>query len=149
MNTTHRESVPVDHLTTTTKRRRGAVLLIALIAILLASTIGVTIARTALIHRRQIEREETRMQADWLAEAGLNRAVARLNSDANYTGETWTVAAGDLGGEKNGTVVVTVGPAEDRKDLKSVRVEALYPNTGTYGAKSKRQMLVASSDKTE
>ena len=41
--------------------------------------------------------QERRLQAEWLAESGAQRAVARLARDHDYTGETWSLTARDLG----------------------------------------------------
>ena len=36
-----------------------------------------------------IRSEERTLQAEWLAESGVERAVARLAGDTSYRGETW------------------------------------------------------------
>ena len=53
--------------------------------------------KVGVAHRDQVRAQERRIQAEWLAQAGLDRALFRLAASAGYTGETWQIAAADLG----------------------------------------------------
>lgn len=107
--------------------RRGAALLFAMIALLLASVIGAALLKTALTQRRQARREQHRAQSAWLAESGIERAAALLAGNADYKGETWNVAATELGGNQAGRVVITVTPVSTDADQRRIRVTAEFP----------------------
>ena len=53
------------------------------------------IARTTLKNQQQLIDYQTRLQADWLAEAGISRAISRLQIDQEYVGEIWTANLSD------------------------------------------------------
>ena len=53
------------------------------------------LVRSLITAHRQSHRYADELQAQWLAEAGLARAAAKLRDDANYQGEVWTVPLGD------------------------------------------------------
>ena len=107
--------------------RRGAVVLFALMALLLTSVIGASLLKTALAQRRFALREQTRLQSIWLAESGVERAVAGLSRDPAYTGETWSVSATDIGGNKDAEVKIQVETMDDAPNRRRVTVLADYP----------------------
>ena len=74
---------------TVTSTRNGAVLVVALICLLLLSVLAASLTRTVLLQREQVIREEWQLQAEWLAEAAIDRAVVRMESTPDYEGEEW------------------------------------------------------------
>jgi hypothetical protein len=70
-------------------RRSGAVIVIAMICLLLSSVMAISLVKLVLAQRDQIDRDLWRLQAEWFAEAGLERAAARLRADPDYRGEVW------------------------------------------------------------
>jgi type II secretory pathway component PulK len=86
---------PTEH---SEANRRGAVLLIVLICVMLVTMIGASLLKLALTQRRQIQREQMRSQAAWLADSAVDRAAAQLRRDATYSGETWTPQVGSDSG---------------------------------------------------
>ena len=107
--------------------RRGVALIYAMIALLLASVIGAALLRTALTQRQLARREQNRMQSQWLAESGVERAVATLVSDNKYAGETWNIDATELGGRRAGQVVIKVTPVKSKTNHSQITVTADYP----------------------
>ena len=107
--------------------RQGAALIFAMIALLLASVIGAALLKTALTQRRQARREQNRAQSEWLAESGAERAAALLARNAGYKGETWNVAATELGGHLSGRVVITVTPVPSDSNKRRINVTADFP----------------------
>ena len=87
----------------------------------------VLVVRQALAERRAIEMSRSGLQALWLAEAGLERAAARLAADPKYAGETWTISAAELAAGDGAVVRIEVKAIADRPERRSVRVEADYP----------------------
>ena len=107
-------------------RRRAFALLavliaLAVVAVLVTGWIGSGIGRRA--HARQAEQ---RLQADWLAESGLDRAAARLAANASYTGEVWNIPGKELSGPDGATVDIRVAPTGDSAK-KRVTAVADYP----------------------
>lgn len=104
--------------------RRGGALIIALVLLTVASALGVIVVRSVILHARQLQRTPWRLQAEALAEAGLNRAAAQLRTIPDYTGETWQIPAADLGEPFAARVDI-------RRDAAGVTVTVLYPDRPT------------------
>jgi len=127
--------------------RRGAVVLFAMIALLLTSVIGGSLLKTALAQRRFALREQTRLQSIWLAESGVQRAVARLFRDPDYTGETWNVSASDIGGNKGAEVIIEVETVDDVPNRRRVTVIADYPQNLPQRSRT-RTVITVDLDRT-
>jgi type II secretory pathway component PulK len=101
------------------------VLILALVCLAIIGVIGGTLLRWALMEHNLLRSREQASQARWLAEAGLERAAAKLAESADYTGETWLVPAGDLPGGQPARVHLHVAPIE--QGGRSIEVEVEYP----------------------
>ena len=88
-------------------RRGAATLLLILCLAVLGMVCGATY-RVIALEERLARHERQRAQAWWLAEAGLERAVAQLERDAAYRGETWSIDAAELGGSDGAYVDIQV-----------------------------------------
>jgi hypothetical protein len=88
--------------------RRGIIMLMLLVVF--GISLGMCGAWTrAILRNRQVQRlAEERIQASWLAEAGVRRAASALKADPTYAGETWQVAPGDLALSGAAAVVIQV-----------------------------------------
>ncbi len=120
--------------------RRGVTLVAVLLCLFIVMLLGAALLKIALAQRginRDLERS---MQAEWLVESGLERALARITADRDYTGETWSISATDLGLSEEGlpgnsaqkpltagvvTIVVDRPAAETNR--RRIRVQADYP----------------------
>jgi type II secretory pathway component PulK len=120
--------------------RRGAVMLYALVCLMLLSLIGASLLKLATAQRHQVRREQSRMQAAWLAEAGIERAVALLADDADYAGETWELSADDIGGADAASVQIEVVTTEADSRQRTVAVTAEYPNDADRRARVSKQV---------
>lgn len=130
-------------MTRTVDPRRGVALPMALVALaLIAILFGVALKRTAG-ERRLIRAEERALQADWLAESGLERAAARLGRDADYHGETWSIPAEALGGPDGAEVFIEVEAVDGRPDLRRVRARADYPVDAPRRARRTKSIAIA------
>ncbi len=109
------------------RKRRGLVSVAVLIGLIVIGIVCAGLLRVALARRAEVGAEERRLQAEWLAESGLGRASARLSTAGDYSGETWEVPAGELGGRGSGTVAIRVEPVADHPDRRKVHVQADYP----------------------
>lgn len=117
-------------------------LLTVMICLVIALSVGAAVVRTGLARRGQARAEERRLQADWLAESGLERASARLADAPDYAGETWQVPAADLGGRDDGSVTIAVEAVEGHPRRRLVRARADYPRDPSRRARARRQATI-------
>lgn len=109
------------------RKRQGAILIIAMVALLLSSALCTAMLKTALAERRLTQREQQRMQSVWLAESGVERAAASLASNARYQGETWSVPAKELDGTHSARIVIAVANDPEHAGHRRVTVTANFP----------------------
>lgn len=115
--------------------RAGAALLLVVLAISLASMVVLTLAQTALAHRRQVPRDLERWQAFWLVDSGWQRGLLRVQLDPHYTGEDWTLEVGP----HHVVVQIRVLHHDHRRELS---VRTVFPPSGPYRHSWQRQALV-------
>jgi hypothetical protein len=135
--------------------RRGLTVVAVLMCLIVLTLIGATLLKLGLV-RRQINRDlEIRLQAEWLLESGVDRALARA-AKRDYTGETWRLAAADLGlpersEQKNrqteasvvaAIVTISVDQPGAEADHRRIRVHADYPLGGTHPSRRSKELLV-------
>jgi len=70
-------------------RRSGAILIVALVAVAIFTSLAATNIRWVLRHQQTVKSERDLIQVQLLCDAGCDRAAGRLSSDAGYTGEVW------------------------------------------------------------
>jgi len=120
--------------------RRGITLVVVLLCLFVVMLLGAALLKIALAQRginRDLERS---MQAEWLVESGLERALARITADRDYTGETWSISAADLGLSEEGlpgnsaqkpltagVVTIVVDRPASKTNRRRIRVQADYP----------------------
>lgn len=126
--------------------RRGMLAVVVLICLIVLTLIAGTLLRAGAAHREEIRARERRLQAEWLAEAGVRRAIARLAADANYTGETWNIDARELDSPDAATVAITIErPAGDAK-RRTIRARADYPRDPPRRARFTKQVTTLTAD---
>ena len=81
----------------TGKPSRGMTVVAVLVCLIIITLISGAVLKVGLAQREFARGQERRLQAEWLAESGAQRALARLAGDRDYSGETWSVSAHDLG----------------------------------------------------
>jgi type II secretory pathway component PulK len=122
--------------------RRGAAMVMILTALALATMIFLAAAKLTIVQRRTIELSARQVQAEWLAESGVQRAAARLAADPKYRGETWNIAAEEFGGRDGGMVTIRVEDVPGKSDRRTLHVEADYPPDPEQRARQTRDVLV-------
>lgn len=122
--------------------RRGTVLVMVVACLVVASMMLVAVARQAALARRSAQAGQRSLQAQWLAEAGVERAVARWAADPAYAGETWRIAAGELDSLDDAEVRIMLQPVAGRPGRSSIRVEADYPRAAELRFRSTKQIEV-------
>lgn len=130
--------------------RRGITSVAVLICLLVITLMSGVLFKIGVAHRAQVRAQERQLQAQWLAQAGLDRALFRLAASPGYTGETWQIAPGDLtpnatdgAGHKLAAVVrIKVEPAGASREAKRIKVQADYPPDPPRRARHSLQMQV-------
>ncbi|SIO07845.1 hypothetical protein SAMN05444166_2338 [Singulisphaera sp. GP187] len=123
--------------------RRGSITVFVLVCLVAITMICGVLLRIGLAERQRIRAEERRLQADWLVESGLERAVARLaESKGEYQGETWEVSPTDLGGRDSGRVTIAVEAPKEESGQRRVRVQADYPHDATARVRLRKALTV-------
>lgn len=85
------------------------------------------------------------MQSETLADAGLDRAFARLAADPSYAGERWEVSAASLGlpaGDAGGPAAVVTIAVASEGEARMVRVQADYPVEPERRVRSSRRVVL-------
>ena len=100
------------------------------------------LARQTLVERRAAEAQLWTAQSQWIAEAAVERAAARLTADAKYSGENWAIAAAEMGGKRGARASIHVEGLAGRPDSRLVRVEADYPDDPVHRARSIKQIEI-------
>ena len=108
--------------------RRGAILVVVLVCLAVAAALFLVLAHQATGERRALTTHHWNVEAQWLAEAGVERAVAQLGTNADYTGETWNIPAAELGGSDGAAVRIRAEKVADHPDRRAVHVEADFPD---------------------
>src|SRR3954447_25556412 len=93
--------------------RRGVFAIVALIAFSVIALVVAATFRTAVLEHQQLRDQQRRVQSQWLADAGIARAVSRLSQDAQYTGETWNIPHDQIGSGLDATVTLRVADTVD------------------------------------
>lgn len=127
---------------TRSRNRRGAALVIVLILLLAVMAIIGTLVCMLLAEHRQLRGHDDQLQAMWLAESGAQRASAQLARSADYSGETWTVSAEALGGNRDGNVAILVQNIEGEPDVRRVQVTADYPVDSVHRKRHRKQIKI-------
>jgi Tfp pilus assembly protein PilX len=124
------------------RRRRGALLVVVLVCLAVATAISVVVVRQIATEHRAVQMNHRSLQASWLAEGGIERAVARLVADPKYAGETWTIPANELAADDSAVVRIQVETIAGQPERRSVRVEADYADAPERRCRQVKQIVV-------
>jgi hypothetical protein len=119
------------------------VLVAVLVCLGVAAVVMLGVLRLAAAGRRAADREAWRLQSAWLAESGVERAVARLTDDPSYRGETWRPPAEALPGRRDGAVRIDVVELPDAPRRRLVRVEADFPADPPDRCRTAKEVVVS------
>ncbi len=137
-------------------RRQGLASVVVLVCLTLLSLIGVLMIKQVTSRRQLAKVQARRLQTEYLAEAGLRRAQARLANDPKYSGETWTIPASELGflaagnsseaalasSQFDAIVTISLEPSKDDPKRREVRVQADYPRDPQLRSRQSRHIVV-------
>jgi hypothetical protein len=123
--------------------RRAVVLMSVLVCMAIAMVLFLAWLKTAAMERKQLSAQQDRLQAELLADAGLDRAAAQLQSKGDYSGEIWQIGAEAFAGRGAATVTIQVKPLEENDTSHIVQAVAEYPvGTDTRVRRSKQITIV-------
>lgn len=134
----------------TRSRRRGLTAVAVLICLLIITMIGAALLRLGVARRDEGRAQERRVQAEWLAQAGLGRALHRLAEGPDYAGESWKLSAADLGLAASGSpgrdpaavVAIAIERPAGAAGRRLIKVQADFPPDPPRRARHSLQMLV-------
>jgi len=118
------------------------VLAVALVFFLLCTAILCTLLQGVINHERQVRDHRQLDQARWLADAGIDRAIAQFRQSDSYRGETWKVSSDELGGAADGKVTITVQAVDEHPGEVRVVAQADYPDDDVHRVRQSRQTTI-------
>jgi Tfp pilus assembly protein PilX len=130
------------------KQRAGFALVGVMIVLVVCSMLVVSWFKTIASQREQMKMAEDRLTAEWLAEGAIDRAAAKFRHSADYRGETWTIAAEELGAQDGAKVEIHIKPVAGHPDRHTIEVEAEYPHNSLHAARVSKQIKLNRGDKT-
>ncbi|MFM8401674.1 MAG: hypothetical protein ACKOAH_27940 [Pirellula sp.] len=95
------------------RKQKGAILIVALVAVVIFTSLAATNIRSMLRHRQTVKTERDAIQTRLLCEAVCDRAASRLAQDPNYAGEVWIDKPDSITGVKM-KVQIEIQRKEDR-----------------------------------
>jgi type II secretory pathway component PulK len=122
---------------------------IAVVAILVVFAVSLLFfglwSRSIIRERRSLSNQQFRIQAERLAEAGIERGIAARKANANYAEETWSVPAAQLNKTHAAQVRIHVIPASKSG---SIRYEATaeFPVGALHRAQMTKSVEIPASD---
>lgn len=126
-------------------KRRGIIVAVTLVCLVIVATLGAALVRAMVDHRRHSLRDQHGVQAFWLAESAIDRAVSQLALSPDYEGETWQVDKDSLGGRWSGSVLIRVEKTETDEQARKITVESRYPNVATRRVAKRIELVIKTS----
>jgi hypothetical protein len=137
-------------------RRRGITVVLVLVILVIIAFAGSALLKVGLAQREFARGADRRLQAEWLLESGVSRALARLDVDRDYAGETWPLSAGELGlpyaGRASGAagtadtraavVTIAVARVPGEASRRQIRIQTDYPRGPERHGRHSKQMLI-------
>ena len=138
------------------KPSRGMTVIAVLVCLIIVTLISGAVLKLSVAQRELARSQERRLQAEWLAESGAQRAVARLARDHDYTGETWSLSANDLGRSEQAPtgmlpvkaetaaaqVTITVDRIPSFTNRRRVRIRADYPVDAQGRSRHSKEIMI-------
>jgi len=128
--------------------RRGAVAVVALVCVAVASIFMLVMVRRALGEWKMVRLEARQVQCRWLAESALDRAAARLAADPKYQGETWKIPASRLLGREqaaesgSAVVKIDVNTPAGKPSQRLIHVRADWPEDTPVRARASKEVTI-------
>jgi hypothetical protein len=138
------------------KPRRGMTVVAVLACLIVVMLVSGALLKAGQAELDLIRAQERRLQSEWLAESGLQRALARLAADHDYAGERWAVPAAELGlaerarpgraaSKTNGAaalITIAIERVQGNPRGRLIRVQADYPRDEPVRARHSKNVLI-------
>jgi Tfp pilus assembly protein PilX len=111
-----------------------------LVTLLVVMLLAGTVARSLVAAHRQSRIVQNQVQAQWLAEAALARGLARLQTQPDFSDETWRPK---VLADQAGVVQIRVERPADASQPAKITAQAHYPDDPWQRASVTREQLVA------
>jgi hypothetical protein len=121
-----------------------------LVCLLVITLISGALVKQGVAYRDRVRDQERRLQAELLADSGVDRAFARLAAKPDYAGETWEIGAEALGrapaadageGPAAGVSIRVERPSAQGKG-RVVHVQADYPPDPSRRIRCTREVVI-------
>jgi hypothetical protein len=132
------------------RSRSGLTAVAVLVCLVVITMLSVALLKVGLAHRDGERAAERKLQAQWLAQAGLDRALFRLAESAGYSGEIWEIKdealawghATPVAGAPAAVVRIKVGSSPDAPQSRLIKIQADYPPDPPQRARHSLQVQV-------
>lgn len=124
--------------------RRGLMVLIALVCLLVITSIVGSMIKNAIFTRRELLVERDLRQTELLLQAGANRAATRLAAIPDFKGDAWDLPAAAISNNGTGRVITEIirNPSNQTFDI---RVVAEYPLDRDFPIRRTQTFHIAAS----
>jgi Tfp pilus assembly protein PilX len=127
--------------------RHGSGLVIALVTLLVVTSIMGSIMYALLSELRQTRQTVNEVQAQWLADAAVERAARQLTANADYKGETWNIdlpaTATGVSGDRHGIASIRIDRGTD-DNSRRILVRADFPTSSRRRVVAERTVSISS-----
>jgi Tfp pilus assembly protein PilV len=123
---------------------RGFAMAAVLICLLVVMTLSAALLQAVVQQHRWMRSSHQQLQAAWLADSAVQRAVFQLGQSPRYVGEQWLIPAEVVG--QDARVSIDVAPSSDGTAGRSVRIAASYPDHASQRTLSERELRVPVSE---
>jgi len=117
-----------------------------LVLLFVIAIVAASLVRVSVAYHQRTRSNERSLQSELLADAGVDRALAKIAADPKYAGERWNVSAEALGSaatdEQQGAVVTIEVSGSPGGGPRKLRVQADYPPDPPRRARSSREIML-------
>ena len=124
-------------------RRAGTVLVIFMVSLAMLSMTAVALVRVTLLQRSMVRNNELRIQSEWLFQSAVVRASSRLNSNAEYSGEEWNIAAKSLGQTFDALAKISIEAVDGKTNERRAAITVIYPPDNAERATVSRTVTIS------
>lgn len=123
------------------KSRSGIAILLVMVCMIVITSLVGTMLRHIAMNKRQSRQRMHAIQAFWLADSEIERAVLLLQEDPDFRNETRTVSPDSFDG-KSAQLDIQISELPDDSTRLVISVLATYPHKSAFSVKARRQVRV-------
>ncbi len=122
--------------------RNGVAALLVIVCLSFATVVATLLIQAALAERSYANRIALTYQADWLVEAGIDRAAAQLARSSTYEGEIWPISFQNVDRPFNAVVRIEIKRTGDSQP-RLLRVRADIRGEGSTQFESHKEIRLS------